>query len=740
MITIRDYKKTAIITPQSEISYTELMQHILQYGTRLTADSGFKAVVLSENREEWIYAFFAIWQKKGIAVPVDATSTAADVAYILNDCRPDYIFVSEGMRKLAEEAISKAGVEIKVLPIEISAYSNEAPETTELTFTSADSGQNIALIIYTSGTTGSPKGVMLSYDNLEANIRGVADEVPIFNGERRTLILLPLHHVLPLMGTVIAPITRGCGVAICPSLSGPDIMAMLERGQIAIMVGVPRLWQTLYQGIMKKIDASPVARTLFNICKKVQNRRLSRTVFSAVHKKMGGHLDYCVCGGAALDREIGDGLKALGLEVLEGYGMTEMAPIIAFTRPGDYIPGCAGLPLPSVECKIVDGELLCKGKNLMMGYYNRPEETAEVIDKDGFLHTGDLAELDEKGRVYITGRSKEIIVLSNGKNVQPNEIEYKLEKYAAQVKEAAVTQDGDLLRAIIVPQEQWLGSKTDAEAEDALKREVLEPYNLTVANYKKLMSVKVYRGDLPRTKLEKLQRFTETGGCMLITCDYSDPVGDMPNYSSLLRSYGFLPREGIVVAEAEDSSHYYNNIRIDLIPEMLSTDVTMDLVASGANTVLMPGSRAFETPGETDRNLMVFPVLQSGEKAYLKQLSPDMTSIEKAAEDPSGPFTLALQAQRVTAGGYVSRAFLCGSSGMMTEEQIYAMTDAQQLILRMTEHLTGQSGSNLEIMGKSAVRPALSARGNGMGSVIVTVMPLAVLMAAAIVLLRRKNR
>ena len=246
--------------------------------------------------------------------------------------------------------------------------------------------------------------------------------------------------------------------------------------------------------------------------------------------------------------------------------------------------------------------------------------------------------------------------------------------------------------------------------------------------------------DISGAELEKLQRFTETGGCMLITCDYSDPIGEMPNYSSLLRSYGFLPREGIVVAEAEDSSHYYNNIRIDLIPEMLSTDVTMDLVASGANTVLMPGSRAFETPGETDRNLMVFPVLQSGEKAYLKQLSPDMTSIEKAAEDPSGPFTLALQAQRVTAGGYVSRAFLCGSSGMMTEEQIYAMTDAQQLILRMTEHLTGQSGSNLEIMGKSAVRPALSARGNGMGSVIVTVMPLAVLMAAAIVLLRRKNR
>ena len=194
------------------------------------------------------------------------------------------------------------------------------------------------------------------------------------------------------------------------------------------------------------------------------------------------------------------------------------------------------------------------------------------------------------------------------------------------------------------------------------------------------------------------------------------------------------------MAETEDSGHYYNNIRIDLIPEMLSTDVTLDLVASGADTVLMPGSRAFETPGETDRNLMVFPVLQSGEKAYLKALSPGMTSIEKENEDQTGPFTLALQAQRVTAGGYVSRAFLCGSSGMMTEEQIYAMTDAQQLIIRMTEYLTGQSGSNLEIMARNAVRQALSARSNGPGSVIVTAMPLAVLMAAAIVLIRRKNR
>lgn len=513
---IRDFNKAAIITSNEEVSYKELMCNIIAYAEKMPKREDFnlpegekmKAIILSENRTEWIYAFFAVWQNRAIAVPVDATSTVHDVAYIMNDCRPQCIFTSREKEQMAREAISEAGVDIKVCVLEdisVDANSTNVPEV--LRYESETAESETCLIIYTSGTTGSPKGVMLSFENLEANIHGVADEVPIFNGDRRTLILLPLHHVLPLMGTVIAPITRGCGVAICPTLSGPDIMATLERGQIAIMVGVPRLWQTLYSGIKKKIDEKAITRALFNLCAKVGSRSLSRFIFQSVHKKMGGHLDYCVCGGAALDKEIGEGLRTLGLEVLEGYGMTEMAPIIAFTRPGDYIPGCAGLPLPSVECKIVNGELLCKGRNLMQGYYNRPEETAEVIDKDGFLHTGDLAEFDEKGRVYITGRSKEIIVLSNGKNVQPSEIEYKLEKYDSQVKEAAVVQDGDMLRAIIVPQPEWCEGKSDNEATEALKREVLEPYNLTVANYKKLMSVFVYHGDLPRTKLDKLQRF-----------------------------------------------------------------------------------------------------------------------------------------------------------------------------------------------------------------------------------------
>ena len=511
-----DLNKIAIIAGKHDVTYAELLQRVAQFARKTPKGKDTKTVIFSENREGWAYSFFSIWLNEGIAVPVDASSTVGDVAYILNDCQPNAIWVSKEREAVLRESFTQAfsegeGTTPDVFIIddyEQASLENE-PVTSILPWSALSEPDNddTAVIIYTSGTTGSPKGVMLSYANLKANIYSVSYDVPIFTEKRRTLVLLPLHHILPLMGSLIAPLYIGGGIAICPSLSGPDIMDTLCRGQVGIMIGVPRLWQTLYVGIKKKIDQSVVARMLFAFSKAMKSRTLSRIVFSSVRKKMGGHIDYCVSGGAALDREIGEGLRTLGLDVLEGYGMTETAPIIAFTRPGDIIPGCSGLPLPGVECKLVDGELCVKGPNLMKGYYNRPEETKAVIDNDGYLHTGDLATFDSVGRITLTGRTKEIIVLSNGKNVQPNEIEYKLEKYDQYVKEAAVVQDGDMLRAIIVPQQAWASTMTDSEVAVTLKREVLEPYNMTVSAYKKIMNVLVYRGDLPRTKLDKLQRF-----------------------------------------------------------------------------------------------------------------------------------------------------------------------------------------------------------------------------------------
>lgn len=500
---IKDSNKIAIIAGERNITYSELLLQTNVYAKKTPTTAGARTIIFADNSVGWIYAFYSIWNNHGIAVPVDASSTVSDLAYIVNDCQPSCIWTTRKKIDVVREAIKNVGIELDIQLIEDYETADNDGKKAEFHFDEQDT----ALIIYTSGTTGSPKGVMLSYKNILANVEEVTVKVPIITAESSTLILLPLHHVLPLVGTVVMPLHAGGTVTLCTSMAGPDIMEALQRGKVSIMIGVPRLWQTLYGGIKKKIDASPITRALFALCAKVNNVKFSRFVFKAVHNKMGGNIRYFISGGAALDREIALGLQTLGLELLEGYGMTEAAPMIAFTRPGDLIPNCVGLPLSVTECKIINGEVCAKGPNIMQGYYNRPEETAAVIDKDGYLHTGDLGRIDEKGRIYITGRSKEIIVLSNGKNVQPNEIEYKLEKYSNRVKEAAVVQDGDLLRAIIVPQKEWAAELTDSEVEEALKREVLEPYNLTVSNYKKLMSLFVYREDLPRTKLEKLQRF-----------------------------------------------------------------------------------------------------------------------------------------------------------------------------------------------------------------------------------------
>ena len=691
--------RIAIMSSGKDVTYQEMLQHVSVFGSHTRELNPKKTIIFSENRIGWVYAFFSVWQNRSIAVPVDATATVSDLEYIVRDCTPECMWVSEACEKVAREVVSRLDFDVRILVInevekeDISGF-DIVPSTLDEKSYEDDA---IALIIYTSGTTGSPKGVMLTYRNLWANKAGVCDEVNVFNGKRRTLMLLPVHHVLPLMGTVIIPILQGDGIIICETLQGPDIMEALCRGKVGIFVGVPRLWQMLYSGIMKKINASFVARTLFTICKKAKSPKFSRIVFSSVHKKMGGHLDYCVCGGAALDKEIGEGLTALGINLLEGYGMTEMAPIIAFTRPGDYICGCAGLPLPSVECKIVNGELCCKGNNLMKGYYNRPEETAQVIDSDGFLHTGDLAYLDEKGRVYLTGRTKEIIVLSNGKNVQPNEIEYKLEKYENRVKEAAVVQNGDMLMGIIVPNEAWARNLSDEEVEITLKKEVIEPYNLTVTNYKKLMSIFVYRGDLPRTKLDKLQRFKlkdilkSKGESVKSKVESAE---EMSNEMRIIKDY--IESEKKVEVHADDhletdlafdsldkvglQGFIEQTFGVDIQPEMMTTLRSVaEKVESGKTHVdvnkmdwhemLLANNSSLELPSTS----VFYPLHAKLFKSFLK-LNNRLKIVGEKNVPKKGPFIIAPNHQSFLDGPIVASGLSCktlrNSYFFATEEHV----------------------------------------------------------------------
>lgn len=247
--------------------------------------------------------------------------------------------------------------------------------------------------------------------------------------------------------------------------------------------------------------------------------------------------------------------------------------------------------------------------------------------------------------------------------------------------------------------------------------------------------------DLTETELAALTRFAGQGGSFLFTCDYTDPVSKMERYSSLLRSYGIIPRDGIVCADPADPDTYYQNARIQLIPEMCSTDITLDLLSAGMDTVLLPGCRAFETPGESDRNLVAGEVLRSAASSYLKQIDAGTTSMERKDGDPQGPFTLAVEARRITEEGAVSRAFAVGCSSLMTADQIWAMTDSQQLILRVMAFLVDLNGSeNAQIVEKEALRPALGIGSVRLGAVLLVALPTAVLCAALAVLLPRRNR
>jgi long-chain acyl-CoA synthetase len=571
-ISLTNLDKIAIISGDRNISFATALQYINMFAEQIPMSENKRIIVFSENSEGWIYAFFSIWQQGGVAVPVDASSNVSDFAYILRDCTPHGIWVSQHNVPVVEQALAETGLDIPYYVIEEKmllqpAVDRPLPDRLPWAELDVSYNQKVALIIYTSGTTGSPKGVMLSYQNLMANIKGVSQDVRIFTPNNRTMILLPLHHVLPLMGSVVAPFWTGGGVAICPSLTAPDLMDTLCRGKVAIVIGVPRLWQMLYGGIKKKIDSNVITAFLFRTCAFFRSRTFSRIIFSSIRRKMGGHIKYFVSGGAALSKEIGEGLKTLGLDVLEGYGMTETAPIICFTRPTDIRPGCVGLPLPGIECKLVNGELCAKGPNVMLGYYNRPEETAAVIDKDGYLHTGDLATIGKKGHVTITGRTKEIIVLSNGKNVEPSEIEYKLEQYDQLVKEVAVMQDGDLLRAIVVPQSTWASLLNNTQIEVALKHEVIEPYNRTVANYKKVMALTIYRGELPRTKLDKLQRFKLQA--LLEACRTSQPVNNAepePDLEEYRIIKHFIEQEKKV--PVRPSSHVETDLAMDSLDKV----------------------------------------------------------------------------------------------------------------------------------------------------------------------------
>ena len=495
-------EKKALITAQDDIIYRQLLRNIQQYALLFQQKRYTKVAIYAENSASWIYAFYAALQNNCIAIPIDFLASAEDVAYIIDDCQPELLFISTGMKESKAKIDKKTNHKPEVLVFEEIALNENTQESQWL---APDDNETTAVIIYTSGTTGSPKGVMLSYTNIHENMRAVI-ECKIFAPDRQVMIFLPLHHIFPLVGSLMVSLYIGTTIPLVPSMQSADLMKTFADNEVGVFLGVPRLYELMYRGIKAKIDKSAIGRALLWLVLKTKNRKLGKKIFKKVHEGFGGHLQYMIAGGAALNKEVGTFFYGLGFDIMEGFGMTEAAPMIAFPRPGKIKIGATGQVLPGLTVEIRDGEIVAKGPSIMKGYYNRPEETADVI-VDGWLHTGDLGYLDEDGFLYITGRKKEIIVLPNGKNINPVEVEMKLDGFSPAVKESGVFMHNDLLHAVIFPDFSFLSENGITDVDQYFREQVISPFNAEMSSYKRIMQFTLIKSELPRTRLSKLQRF-----------------------------------------------------------------------------------------------------------------------------------------------------------------------------------------------------------------------------------------
>ena len=499
-----DRKKTAVTYEDRKISYVDVIKYVNYYSDFLKIDKADRVALMMENRPETIFSFLSVWNKKGIAMSLDAGYTAEQLAYVFNDSKPKYIFVSEKTKKVAEEANNIVGNFVEILDVDNIVLPNDyiSPKET----LDVDSEEDVAIISYTSGTTGNPKGVMLTFGNIMANIKGVS-AVNLVNENDIILAMLPYHHILPLSFTLILPFYYGIPIVLLGEISSTSLKKALNDNKVSVIIGVPRVWEMLDKAIMAQINKSSLAKCMFKLAQKTNSMALRKIIFSKIHKGFGGNVRLMVSGGAKIDKNILEDFTYLGFRIIQGYGMTETAPIISFNVPGRERPDTVGEVIPDVEVKFAsDDEILVKGKNVMKGYYMKEEATKEVFDEDGWFHTGDLGKMDGNHLVII-GRKKEMIVLSNGKNINPADIETTIIKSTDLIKEIAITEYNDQLLAIIYPDFDEIVAKKIVNIKEAIKWEVIDKYNVNAPNYKKIHDIKIVKEELPKTRLGKIRRF-----------------------------------------------------------------------------------------------------------------------------------------------------------------------------------------------------------------------------------------
>lgn len=517
------------------ITYNQLKEDIDCLGTKLT-EMGLKdkkVAVIGENSYKWVVSYLAVVNGTGVIVPLDKELTGIEIENLLNRAKVDAIVFSGKMKKKIMDVIEDIDIKIDMDAKEdcegIRAFDCLLEEGRKLLeegnrdfIDAVIDREAMCALLFTSGTTGMSKGVMLSHKNISANVYNMSKYVKI----RRPgggLSVLPMHHTYELTCHVFTAIYQGVFVAICEGLK--YIQPNLKESRATVMLGVPIVFETMHKKVWKQAEASGAAGKMKKMMAlsrktKLYNRpEIIKKIFEKIHTSLGGNIALFIAGGAAINPDVIKDYETLGIPMIQGYGMTENAPIIAVNRDYYSKHDSVGKPMPGTEVRIIDqdadgvGEIICKGPSVMIGYYDNPEATAEVL-KDGWLYTGDYGRFDDEGFLYICGRKKNVIVTKNGKNIFPEEIEQLLMEQPF-IEEVLVygtidKRDGDVVvKAEVYPSyesiKEALGEITEDGIKDAIK-DSIEEVNDKMPAYKRVKRFKLREEEFEKTTTRKIKR------------------------------------------------------------------------------------------------------------------------------------------------------------------------------------------------------------------------------------------
>lgn len=517
-------------------SYAELRrmsESVGQWLRQSGMSEGVRCAIMAGNGPLWVTCYLGIMAAGATSVPMDTAFNAEQVNKLLWDSTATVIFTDSEHLPIVEKAVDQTLV--RVVMIDGSGegrYSNllgmlaAGPEG----FRPArlyDS--DVALILYTSGTTSDPKGVMLTHKNLLAEAEAVFNIIPVSQTDA-VLGVLPLFHALAQVANLLLPLAKGARVVYLESLNTTELLRALGERGITLFCCVPQFFYLIHERVMREVGKlSWLGRTGFGLLMKISRagRRLGlnlgKLFFRRIHSLLGPKMRYLITGGSAFDIQIGADLRTLGFNVLQAYGLTETTGAATITPIHDNVLGSIGQPLKGVQVKILNpqpaenltypiGEIAISGDIVMKGYYNRTDATAEAI-RDGWLYTGDLGYMDEPGNVFITGRSKEVIVLSSGKNVYPEEVEAHY-LHSPFIKEICVMglmnrpgePRAERLHAVIVPDFDVLRERKIVNAREVIRFDV-ESLSEEMATTKRILTFEIWPDPLPRTTTRKLKRF-----------------------------------------------------------------------------------------------------------------------------------------------------------------------------------------------------------------------------------------